>query len=75
MSPTVEKSVNKVMAALTGVSDAKTDGVWLAADIVSYPGMEHTEALYPYLLYKRYKEKPQEAADYILAMAHELEKI
>jgi hypothetical protein len=76
MSPSVEKSINKVMTALTGVSDAETDGEWRAEGNVSYPGMEHTEeALYPYLLYKRYKENPQEASDYIIAMANELEKI
>lgn len=75
MAPAIEKSMNKVMTALTGVSDDEIDGVW-RADGITYPGMEHTEeSLYPYLLYKKYKQNPEEAANYILTMVNELEKI
>ena len=80
-SPAIEKSINEVMTALTGVPGAKTNFAWDSGGVASYPGMEHTEkALYPYLLYKKYKENPQEAANHILAMANlamanELDKI
>jgi hypothetical protein len=50
MSPAIEKSINKVMTALTGASDNEIDDVWVAEGTVSYPGMEHTEeTLYSYL--------------------------
>jgi hypothetical protein len=76
MPSTVEKKINKIMTALTGVSDNEINGVWLAEDTVRYPGMEATdEGLYPYLLYRKYGQNPDEVANHIITMANELEKI
>jgi hypothetical protein len=76
MPASIEKKINKAMIALTGVSDDQIDGVWRADNIVRYPGMETVEeGIYPYLLYKKYKQNPEEAANHIIAMANELEKI
>jgi len=67
--------ITKVMKDETGILESVNDkGVWLAED-TRYPGMEHIdENLYPYLLYKKYKENPDEAANYIISMASKLDK-
>lgn len=76
MSSSVEKKINKVMTALTGVSDDDIDGVWLAENTVRYPGMETIDgSIYPYLLYRKYDQNPEEVANHIITMAGELEKI
>jgi hypothetical protein len=76
MPSSVEKKINKIMTALTGVSDDDIDGVWIAENTVRYPGMETVdEGIYPYLLYRKYKKNPDEAVNHIITMAHELEKI
>jgi hypothetical protein len=76
MASSVEKKINKIMTALTGVSDDNIDGVWLAKNTVRYPGMETVdENIYPYLLYRKYKQNPEEVADHIITMASELDKI
>jgi hypothetical protein len=76
MPAQIEKKINKVMTALTGVSDDEIDGVWLADGTVRYPGLETVDdAVYPYLLYKKYEQNPTEAADHIITMVNELEKI
>jgi hypothetical protein len=71
------KKINRVMTALTGVSDANIDGgEWRAEEKIHYPGMETVDdAIYPYLLYKKYKQNPAEAANHIITMVNELEKI
>jgi len=72
----VEKKINKIMTALTGVSDDEIDGVWLVENKIRYPGMENIdEIIYSLLLYRKYEQNPEEAANYIVAMASELEKI
>jgi hypothetical protein len=76
MPAQIERKINRVMTALTGVSDDEIDGVWLADGAIRYPGLETVdEAVYPYLLYKKYKQNPAEAADHIINMVNELEKI
>jgi hypothetical protein len=71
-----KSKTNKTMEALTGVSDDEIDGVWLVDGAIRYPGMETVDdAIYPYLLYKKYEQNPTEAANHIIAMANELEKI
>jgi hypothetical protein len=71
-----EKKINKIMTALTGVSDNEIDGVWRADGTVRYPGLETVDdAIYPYLLYKKYEQNPEEVANHIIAMVNELEKI
>jgi hypothetical protein len=76
MPSQIEKKINNIMTALTGVSDDEIDGVWLADGTVRYPGMETVDdAIYPYLLYKKYEQNPAEVANHIITMVNELEKI
>jgi hypothetical protein len=76
ISSSVEKKINTIMTALTGVPDDDIDGVWLAEDTVRYPGMETVdECIYPCLLHRKYEQHPEEAANHIITMANELEKI
>jgi hypothetical protein len=75
MSASIEKAINKKMTALTGISDDEIDEVWRAENTVRYPGMENVdEAMYPYLLYKKYEQAPEEVANHIITMVNELEK-
>jgi hypothetical protein len=76
ISKQTKEKINRVMTALTSGSDYGNDGEWRAEETIRYPGMETAdEAVYPYLLYKKYKQNPTEAANHIITMATELEKI
>jgi hypothetical protein len=76
MPPQMKREINKVMTALTGFSDDSIDGNWLVNETARYPGLETVDdAIYPYLLYKKYKQNPTEAANHIITMVNELEKI
>jgi hypothetical protein len=76
MPESIGKNIHKLMADLYGISDDKFDeGVWLAEN-TRYPGLETVdEEIYPYLLYKQYEQNPAEAANHIIKMVNELEKI
>jgi hypothetical protein len=73
-----EKKLSQKMMALTGYGGSDWNGtiVWAANDKkFCYPTlMSVDESLYFYELYKLYKERPQEAADEIVRIAHALEK-
>jgi hypothetical protein len=76
MPVSVKKNINKTMIALTGVSDDNIDGNWLVENTVHYPGIETIDDdTYSYLLYRKYVKNPDEAANRIITMAKELEKI
>jgi hypothetical protein len=76
MLASVKKNINKIMIALTSVSDDTIDGNWLVENTIRYPGMGTIDDdTYPYLLYRKYVKNPDEAANHIITMAKELEKI
>jgi hypothetical protein len=76
MPVSVKKNINKTMIALTGVSDDAIDGNWLKENTIRYPGMGTIDDnTYSYLLYRKYVKNPDEAANHIITMAKELEKI
>jgi hypothetical protein len=76
ISESIGKNIHKLMADLYGVSDDEfSDGVWLAEN-TRYPRLKSVdEEIYPYLLYRQYEQNPAEAANHIIKMVDELEKI
>jgi hypothetical protein len=75
MPPSVKKKINKTMIELTGISDDIIGGNWCVENEMHYPEMKTVgESIYPYLLYRKYEQDPEEVANHIITMANELEK-
>jgi hypothetical protein len=70
--PAVVEAIDNAMRELHGSWDADNT-LWTAAG-TSYPGLENAEPVYQYLLYKEYRQNPQEAAGHIIKMVEELQK-
>jgi hypothetical protein len=78
MPSSVKTNIEKIMTGLIDASDVDFDSNWrVEKNIILYPKIEITDkGIYPDLaLYRKYKKNPEEAANHIITIASELEKI